>query len=363
MPSVALRTMLMILVLGGAGALMMRAFQSSINALFYDEDNLMIGWMYLWACLALVLGRMTKDDVHNSIAFGCVLAGMFWVADVTMDRMDSCFDQIAGFALCMALVAVSVAVCAATVLAVSREKGKAPTASARSARCTILAMAAEGVLFIVPMNSGFELAAPIACIAGTLILVALRWALPRAIAWAYHWELFANELLVTGFTVLYMASARQIPVETALFGIASAIIAALMVTRIRRLPRLAYDAHVSPLHSWNQVQLLLGAIAVAAILLAFIFGCTPLAAEGYLMSVYCMACAGMCVFFGFSKRCRALHLSGLIVALTCVAKLVLLDVQGLDSLTRFAAYIGGGLICFAVSAIYNRVLRAQGATR
>ena len=306
---------------------------------------------------------MTKDSVHNNIAFGCVLAGMFWIADVTMDRMDQCFGQIAGFVLCLALAAVSAVACILTVLAISRETENTKAAGAGSARCTILAMAAEGVLFIVPMNSGFEIAAPISCIAGALILVALRRVLPRAIAWAYHWELFANELLVAGFMVLYMAAAEQSLAEAALFGIASAIIALLMVMRIRRLPRLAYDAHVSPLHSWNQTQLLLGTIALAAILLAFVFGCTPLAAEGYLMSVYCMACAGMCVFFGFSKRCRALHLAGLIVSLTCVAKLVLLDVQGLDSLTRFAAYIGGGLICFAVSAIYNRVLRAQGATR
>ena len=36
------------------------------------------------------------------------------------------------------------------------------------------------------------------------------------------------------------------------------------------------------------------------------------------------------MFVGFSKRCRALHLAGLIAALACVAKLVLFDVQGLD---------------------------------
>ena len=51
MPSMILRIMLMILVLGGAGALTMRAYLVLISSLFsvQDDGNLMIGWMYLWA--------------------------------------------------------------------------------------------------------------------------------------------------------------------------------------------------------------------------------------------------------------------------------------------------------------------------
>ena len=78
------------------------------------------------------------------------------------------------------------------------------------------------------------------------------------------------------------------------------------------------------------------------------------------MSVYCMACAWACVHIGFAKNCRVLHVIGLIGALACVAKLVMFDAQSLDSIARFAAYIAGGVICFAVSAIYNRSLHAKG---
>ena len=44
---------------------------------------------------------------------------------------------------------------------------------------------------------------------------------------------------------------------------------------------------------------------------------------------------------------------GLVLLLSAVLKMVILDVWDRDSLIRVASLLAGGVICFAVSALYN----------
>ena len=70
-----------------------------------------------------------------------------------------------------------------------------------------------------------------------------------------------------------------------------------------------------------------------------------------------MACALASVAVGFRLRIDGLRSYGLVLALACVAKLVLLDLSGLDTLARAVALVVGGLICFAISALYNHAAK------
>jgi len=82
--------------------------------------------------------------------------------------------------------------------------------------------------------------------------------------------------------------------------------------------------------------------------------------QGYLFSVVCMLTALLCIVVGFWQHAAPLRLYGLVVTLLCVAKLVVLDIGGVNSLLHVAAFIGGGLICFAVSALYNYAAKRLG---
>ena len=80
-----------------------------------------------------------------------------------------------------------------------------------------------------------------------------------------------------------------------------------------------------------------------------------------------MTCALVWVILGFAMGHDQLRLCGLVVVLLCVVKLVVVDLAGLDSVSRTIAYIVGGLVCFAVSALYNfatrRITEAFGGER
>ena len=78
---------------------------------------------------------------------------------------------------------------------------------------------------------------------------------------------------------------------------------------------------------------------------------------GTVWSVCLMACALACVAAGFRFHIGGLRLYGLVMALICVAKLVLFDIELSDSASRAIALVIGGLICFAISALYNRACR------
>ena len=94
-------------------------------------------------------------------------------------------------------------------------------------------------------------------------------------------------------------------------------------------------------------------VCCTCLLMSYLYHCTPLAGEDYQWSVCCMACALVSVAVGFKRGVGGLRLYGLVLALACVAKLVLLDLSDLDSLARAGALVIGGLICFAISALYN----------
>ena len=95
------------------------------------------------------------------------------------------------------------------------------------------------------------------------------------------------------------------------------------------------------------------AVASTLLVMSYLYFCTPLVAEGYRWSLCCMICALTCIVLGFRMRIGGLRLYGLVLVIACVAKLALLDIAALDSLARVGAFIAGGVICFAISALYN----------
>jgi uncharacterized membrane protein len=95
------------------------------------------------------------------------------------------------------------------------------------------------------------------------------------------------------------------------------------------------------------------AIAVNLLFLSAINNMTDWFDRAYPFSLACMFIALVIISLGFWSRAKALRLYGLTVVIVCVLKLVTYDIMDLDTIMRVVAFIGGGIICFGISALYN----------
>ena len=77
----------------------------------------------------------------------------------------------------------------------------------------------------------------------------------------------------------------------------------------------------------------------------------------YIFSIVTMITALVCITVGFAAKTKGLRVYGLIVVMLCVIKLVTFDIgtTNADSMSRVVAFIVGGIVCFIISGIYNKV--------
>ncbi len=74
---------------------------------------------------------------------------------------------------------------------------------------------------------------------------------------------------------------------------------------------------------------------------------------GYAISLIYMICALICIAVGFRLNIRPMRLYGLVVTMLCVLKMVLFDFGDGSTISRIVAFIIGGVLCFAISLLYN----------
>lgn len=105
-------------------------------------------------------------------------------------------------------------------------------------------------------------------------------------------------------------------------------------------------------HTGRQEAVLEG-VKLTVLVLATVHGFTDWFANAYVLSLICMLTSLICIIAGFIRRTGSLRLYGLVLTMICVLKLVTWDVAGLETLLRILSLISGGVICFAISAIYS----------
>lgn len=74
-----------------------------------------------------------------------------------------------------------------------------------------------------------------------------------------------------------------------------------------------------------------------------------------IYSVVGLVVAIVCISVGFRVRYKGIRMYGLVLTILMVAKFILVDLYRENSLTRVAALVVGGILCFAVSVIYNKL--------
>ncbi|MCL2883930.1 MAG: DUF2339 domain-containing protein, partial [Oscillospiraceae bacterium] len=139
----------------------------------------------------------------------------------------------------------------------------------------------------------------------------------------------------------------------ALYLVLAALALGLIAVRARGL-------FTGALHAGWQVWL---GIQLTALIMATVFGHTYWFDNTYVVSLMCMLTALAAIVVGFLARAQYLRLYGLVLTLLCVLKLVTYDVAGLDTVLRVVTLISGGVICFAISALYSYSVKKINAAR
>ncbi|MCL2088440.1 MAG: DUF2339 domain-containing protein [Oscillospiraceae bacterium] len=103
----------------------------------------------------------------------------------------------------------------------------------------------------------------------------------------------------------------------------------------------------------NKLEEILTGIKLTGLIMALVHGNTSWFDNAYILSFVCMITALVCIVVGFIYRAKSLRQYGLVLTLMCVIKLVTFDVSGQDTYLRVVTLIGGGIICFIISAIYS----------
>ncbi|MDR1238159.1 MAG: DUF2339 domain-containing protein, partial [Propionibacteriaceae bacterium] len=144
------------------------------------------------------------------------------------------------------------------------------------------------------------------------------------------------------------------PVGKTLAVVAAIVCLLAMAERIRLASSAnAKAAREKTLDPSKQGLEYLTAFCVNALFLSILYAVTTWFTQAYPFSLSCMFIALVLIALGFWSRTTPFRLYGLVVTILCVLKLVTWDIVSADSLMRVIAFIGGGLICFGISALYN----------
>jgi hypothetical protein len=182
-----------------------------------------------------------------------------------------------------------------------------------------------------------------------LIMLAVRLDIgPRATRG--YWTFVRAFEVVLGFCTALVLSSKavvaQVPVPAVLLAVASVVLLAWALFRVKLFK--------PEEHGWLAC---LQGICFTLVLLGAMAGLTDWLQEPYALSVVCMVAALICVAAGFVVRVKSLRLYGLVLTIVFVLKLLLIDTVYTESITRVVAFIGGGLICFGISALYTYAVK------
>ena len=210
-------------------------------------------------------------------------------------------------------------------------------------------LAVIAILFALELDLSVPLAF-IICIASLLILNIAKQDTPKLLFRIN--ELFLFLILALH---LFINPMPHISLSIAILDlIAVALALILLINRIRLAAQANAQAIRTPFMRLPNTDLeVLSALAIHGLIISAIAGTTTWLSQHYVLSLASMIIALALIALGFWSRVRSLRLYGLIIVIICVLKLVTFDVGDINTIMRVVAFIGGGLICFGISALYN----------
>lgn len=200
-------------------------------------------------------------------------------------------------------------------------------------------------LIFIDILVNFELSRLIAMLGGSLGFFAVNLLYNR-----FDTKNPAFTMLIRIGQLLTLAASAAVIAFTPHFGTAAVVVSILLTAQSFIW---AFFQTPKTLGHSGQGEAVLEGIKLSVLVLATIQGHTDWFANAYILSFVCMITSLLCIIAGFIRRVGSLRLYGLVLTLVCVLKLVTWDVAGLETMLRTLSLIGGGIICFAISAIYS----------
>jgi uncharacterized membrane protein len=176
----------------------------------------------------------------------------------------------------------------------------------------------------------------------------------------------ANEYLLFFIVCAEFALHRSATSDALTTGLHVAALACALILVALRI-RSAAQEHVRALepgaaNPFNSDSEALSALALHALILSGMYGLTDWLEQAYVLSLTSMVIALALILLGFWSRIRSLRVYGLVVVILSVLKLVAFDLAELDTVMRVVTFIGGGVICFGISALYNFAVKRFAAS-
>ena len=252
-------------------------------------------------------------------------------------------------AYCAALSLLGVRHAAVVENAVARASSMQPNGTARE-KALASVFVAEAMVFLAASESAWLYSEHAALLLLGIVLLALKCApLPPLLA-SSSFAMRANELAIAFAGALFFAlngMAGGLPALPAHIMLGAFVCTAVVLAGLRALD-LADPAKPRPAHALPVLR----AFALTWLLLGFLIDISSIVHSPYVWSAVCMVCALLAIGAGFWFGEKPLRVYGLVVALLCVLKIALFDLNG-DSLAHAAALVAAGLACFAISALYT----------
>jgi hypothetical protein len=336
----------------------------------YVNDTRLL-YLIVPAALLGVLGRIAKDDLYCYLALtGLGLDAIFMLVRGygTLEKLSPLLFSISYLIVILALI-----VCVSVQLTAKIRQRFVPVI-----RFVVLVLAELSLIVIALQTLYAQGSGGGGLTAGTLLV----WAFPNVpygftlaaallvsvlCAGAFHFAkrdrptlpYRINEYALMFLAFIELAIQREGTLALVMHVFLAAFCLALMIERIRQVAAASALARREDRPLPNSDSEAISALALFLVVLGLVYGLVGTQDLSYVSSLACMIAALLIVALGFWARARSLRLVGLIGLVICVLKLTILDIGEVNSVMRVASFIGGGLICFAISALYNFLVKHQ----
>jgi uncharacterized membrane protein len=75
---------------------------------------------------------------------------------------------------------------------------------------------------------------------------------------------------------------------------------------------------------------------------------------GYIYSILYIILAILFILYGFNKQYKEFRIYGLLLSMIGICKLLVIDINYDNSISRILSFIGAGILCFMIVFIYNK---------
>ena len=303
------------------------------------DNEVFLSFIIIVSLISFILYFATKKNLYNIIGYVCLSLDALIAITMLYEVMAYDYNIILAFAYFFVLILVAIG----NYLFIS-DRGKSENVFLRFFGYTVTYLSLCQIFELIDLDYSSEILLIILNILSILTVV-LKYAKNSGVIKGLTHTVENIILSVDFFTLLAVGFTGKsfTATEEILYIIISLVSIGLVFARIIEYYK----------SKQKEALFLFFGIKATLLLLVSIHACTNVFNEQFTFSLVCMLIALLFIVTGFIIKIKSIRLYGLIVTLICVLKLAVIDISGEETIFRILALIGGGVICFAISALYS----------